>query len=278
MKSYPHVISKLFYEPLIITHARHAAMARVLESRMAAEADVRGQKAEDSDESMDPLKPIAPDMPEAWDGGGETVVIPVEGVLVGRASDIPMSSCGCGCDVLAKLIDEAVADSNVKRIVFDFNSPGGAVTGIPELGRKIAGIVTKQTMGFTDSECCSGALWLATQCQSFHATESSSVGSIGVWCAYLDLSRQMDRDGASMQEISAGKYKTMGAYWKPLSKEERGMIQKQVDKIYGQFKTAVNTRREVAEEFMQGQVFDGAEAAAIGLCDGTVEGLEELLG
>jgi len=268
MKSYPNVIAKLFYEPLIITHARHAAMARILESRMA-----QGLPDNLPDDSQEPGQ----DQPEGWDTGGSDVIIPVHGVLVGHASDIPMSTCGCGCDEVARMIDEALADSNVRRLVFDFNSPGGAVTGIPELGRKIAGIVSKETIGFTDSECCSGALWLATQCQRFYATESSVVGSIGVWCAFLEQSRQMDREGVSVQEISAGKYKTMGAYWKPLTKEEKGMIQRQVDKIFGQFKEAVNLRRLVADEFMQGQIFDGAEAAACGLCDGVVEGLEELL-
>ena len=245
-------------------------MARILESRLAQA--VTGPDPEDDPTTM-PGDAMAPCIPGE---GGEVAIIPVHGVIVGKASDIPMSSCGCGLDVVGMLIDEAVADANVKRIIFDFNSPGGAVTGVPELGRKIAGIVSKETIGFTDSECCSGALWLAMQCQQFRATESASMGSIGVWCAYLDMSRQMDRDGVSIQEVSAGKYKTMGAYWKPLSKEERAMVQRSVDKIYGQFKEAVNTRRQVADEFMQGQIFDGPEAVNAGICDGLVEGMDEL--
>lgn len=269
MKTYPHVISRLFYEPLLVTHARHAAMVRVLESRMAQgipDGDPEDMREEPQD-----------DMPEGWDTEGCDVIIPIHGVLVGHASDIPMSSCGCGLDVVALRIDEAIADPAVKRIIFDFNSPGGAVTGIPELGRKIAGIVSKETIGFTDSECCSGALWLAAQCQRFYSTESASVGSIGVWCAYLNMSRQMENDGLKVQEVSAGKYKTMGAYWKPMTPEEKAMVQKQVDKIYSQFKEAVNMRRQVADEFMQGQIFDGPEAVAAGICDGIIDGIDELL-
>ena len=269
MKRYPQIISKLFYEPLLVTHARHASMARVLESRMA-----QGMPGADPEDM--PEMPDDPEMP-GWMTIDGDAIIPVSGVLVGHASDIPMSSCGCGMDDVAGMMDVALADRRVKRLIFNLNTPGGAVTGTPELGRKIAGIVSKETIAFTDSECCSGGVWLATQCQRFYATESAAIGSIGVWCAYLDLSRQLANEGVSIQEISAGKYKCMGAYWRTLTPEEKGMIQRQVDKIYGQFKEAVNLRRQVAEEFMQGQIFDGAEAAAIGLCDGVVEGLDELL-
>jgi ClpP class serine protease len=88
----------------------------------------------------------------------------------------------------------------------------------------------------------------------------------------------MHAEGVNLQEFSAGKYKTMGAYWKPLSKEEGKMIQESVDKIYEQFKEAIQMRRQVADEFMQGQTFDGPEAMWAGLIDGVVEGMEELVG
>lgn len=263
MKKYPHIISKLFYEPVMITRARHQAMCQVVEAHMAR---IDSGDADDM-----------PDEAGAYVTTGRTAIIPVNGVLVGHASDIPASSCGCGLDEVAQMVDVAVADPGISKIVFNFNSPGGGVTGVPELGRKIAGIVSKETVAFTDSECCSGALWLASQCQHFYSTESASVGSIGVWCAYVDMSRKLERDGQNVQEFSAGKYKTMGAPWKALTKEEGAMIQAGVDKIYGQFKDAVNNRRQVADEFMQGQIFDGEEAISAGLVDGLVDSIDDVI-
>jgi signal peptide peptidase SppA len=264
MKRYPHVISKLFYEPMVITRARHAAICKVVEAHMARV------------DGMDEVDGVDSGQEEMAVVGG-TMVIPVHGVLVGHASDIPLSSCGCGCDEVAGMIDIALADSNVDALVFDFRTPGGAVTGIPELGRKIAAIVTKKTIAFTDDECCSGGLWLAEQCQQFYCTESASVGSIGVWTAYLDLSKAMKKAGEKVTEVFAGKYKTMGAYWKSLNPEELAMVQASVDKIYAQFKEGVQTRREVSEEVMQGQIFDGAEAVEKGLADGVVDSIEDLI-
>jgi signal peptide peptidase SppA len=267
MKNYPNIISKLFYEPLVITKAKHFAIWKVLEARLCGQALPFTVPSDDDDEEEKP----------DWESSGPDAIIPVHGILGKHLSTMEMVSGGCDVDCIGAMIDGALRDSEVKRLVFDFNSPGGSVTGLPELGRKIAGITTKETIAFTDSECCSGALWLATQCQKFYATESSNVGSIGVWCAYLDLSRQMANEGQNMQEISAGKYKTMGAYWKPLTTEERAMIQGQVDKIYAQFKDAVNLRREVDAKHMEGQIFDGIEAVEIGLVDGVIDSLDEVL-
>lgn len=262
MKSYPNIISKLFYEPLIITRERHQAICQVVESHLANVSN-----GEDIDPAAKP-EYVAVD---------QTAIIPVHGVMVGHASDIPASSCGCGLDDVADMIDMAVANPMVSKIVFDFRTPGGAVVGVPELGRKMAGIVSKKTVAFSDDQCCSGGMWLAMQCQQFYCTESARVGSIGVWCAYSDLTRAMEKAGERVQEFAAGKYKTMGAWWKPLSKEEGAIIQARVDKIHEQFKEAVQIRRVVADEFMQGQIFDGEEAIAAGLVDGLVDSIEDVI-
>jgi signal peptide peptidase SppA len=265
MKKFPNVINKLFYEPLLITRARHQAICKVVEAHMVK---VSAMESEDEDDEEDEMGYVATNA---------TAIIPVKGVLTAKAADIPLSSCGCGLDEVSAMIDVATEDPTISKIVFYFDTPGGGVTGIPELGRKIAGIVGKATVAFWDSECCSGGMWLAMQCQRAYCTESSSSGSIGVWCAYLDLTRQMEKEGVKVQEFSAGKYKTMGAYWKPLTKEESAMIQDGVDKIYEQFKEAVQTRRVVDDEFMQGQIFDGEEAVEAGLVDGLVESIEEVI-
>ena len=264
MKSFPHILSKLLYEPLLITQAKYFAICRIVEARMTMPMPL----PENDDE---------PDEDEEYQEFQNTAVIPVHGILGKHMDSMEMMSGGCDLGNVKADIDSALADSSIERIVFDFRSPGGSVTGIPELARRISSIKDKQTIAFTDSECCSGALWLAAQCDYFYATESASVGSIGVWCAYLDVSRQMQNEGENMQAISAGKYKLMGAYWKPLSDEEKKMLQGEVDQIHADFKSAVNLNREVSDEFMQGQIFDGKQAQEIGLIDGCVDDLEDVL-
>lgn len=218
-----------------------------------------------------------PQEPDELQTVGVDRIIPVHGVLGKHLSELEMMCGGCDVDTVSQMIDLAMGDQNVKRLIFDFRSPGGEVTGIPELAAKIAAITSKETIAFTDSLCCSAALWLAEQCHHFVVTPSSQVGSIGVWCAYMDSSGAMEKAGQRMQAISAGKYKLMGAYWKPLTDEERAMLQASVDSTYAEFKEAVNVRRVVDDKYMQGQVFDGDEAVEYGIADATVQGLHELL-
>lgn len=269
-KRYPQIISQLFYRPVAITRAKHAEIVRILEAHIA-----KGFRV---DEDLDEIQESAEtDNTPDWQTFGPDAVIPVHGILGKHLTSLDMISGGCDLDTVSAMIDVALADAEVKKLIFDFRTPGGAVTGIPELADKIAAITTKKTVAFSDSECCSGGVWLASQCQYSYVTQSASVGSIGVWCAYLDLSRQMKNQGEEMQAIWAGKYKLMGAYWKPLSDEEKAMLQADVDKIYGQFKNAVNARREVPDQYMQGQIFDGEQAVEAGICDGLVESMDELL-
>ncbi len=274
-KQIPHILTELFAKPLIITQARHAAIVRILEARMAAGGP--GRRVHDDNPDLYDEESPAADPRDEFRLAGQAAIIPVHGVIVRHASDIPASSCGCGLDNVLDMIDMAAEDAAVKTLIFDFRSPGGAVTGVPEVAARIAGITSKQTVAYTSSECCSGALWLATQCQHFFCAPSSSVGSIGVWTAYTDASKQLRKQGVNIQAISAGKFKLMGAYWKPLTDDEKATLQADVERIHAQFKDAVNSRRQVADEFMEGQIFDGEQACEIGLCDGLVDDIGELM-
>lgn len=273
MKSYPNIITKLFYEPALITPARHAAICQLLDARLSASGprDLAGpcqplpgaESDEDDAAEMERKKTVA--------------IIPVHGTIVPHPEDIAMSECGCALEELNAMIDAAEADPRIATVIYDFRSPGGSVTGVPETGRKIA-LSAKDTIAFTDSECCSGALWLAAQCQRFYATGSSRVGSVGVYTMYLDYSAALKKAGVKVDAIFAGKYKLLGAYWKPLKDEERAILQARVDKIYGQFKQAMTTYREVSDEhFGNGLVFDGEEAAEMGFTDGTVDSIKDIL-
>ena len=269
MRSYAHIISKLFYEPLLITPQRHAALCQLLETRMASPAISAADPAPETPEPADD----AEDLKQY----GKTCIIPVHGTLVQYPEDIAMSECGCAIEDLNAMIDMAENDATISRVIYDFRTPGGSVTGIPETGRKILHS-RKETIAYTESECCSGGLWLAAQCQKFYATESSRVGSVGVYCMTLDMSNGMKKSGVQVNAIFAGKYKLLGASFRPLADDERKILQDGVDKIYTQFKEAMESHRMVNDDnFGNGLVFDGPEAADIGFTDGVVESLEEIL-
>jgi len=266
--NYPHILAKVLRGIWVITDSKFQAIESILASRLAAEGGAQESILRvDSDESAG--EPTFT---------GRTMIIPVHGIIGKHCSMMEMESGGCDLDQVNAALDVADNDSTVDEIILDFRSPGGTITGIPETAARIHALAEhKDVIAYTDSECCSGALWLASMAPSFYCTESADVGSVGVYLALLDKSRMLEDMGVKVNAISAGKYKLSGAPFKPLTTDERAMFQADVDKIYAMFKAAVQLNREVPEEYCEGQVYMGQSAVNAGFCTGLVDDLQDLL-
>jgi protease-4 len=205
--------------------------------------------AEDEDETDyfgDPL-------PTATLSDDGTLTIPIQGVI-GRKIGMIGRACG-GCDLLDVERDLAKANHPaVSRVVLDIDSPGGSVTGVPELASRIkAAADERPVFAFTDGMMCSAAYWLASQADAIYATKSADVGSIGVYMALLDTTRAFEMEGIRTELFKAGRMKAMGLPGTSLSDEDREHLQREVDDIYAWFTSDVLTKRDVNAEVMQGQ-------------------------
>jgi signal peptide peptidase SppA len=265
MKNYPQIASKLYGEPWLITKAKHESLTSLFEAHLESNEFVAVNYKED--EETGELKPEV---------RGKNLILPIHGVLGKHLSFLERFCGGFDVNTLSKWLDYADASWQVERVILDIRSPGGTVTGIPEAAAKISGL-SKDVLAFTDSECCSGALYLASQADEFFATESAQVGSVGVYSVFTDRTKQLDELGIKVNAISAGKFKLAGAPFKTMTDDERKMFQERVDNIHRKFKAAVVSVRQVDEQYLQGQVFDGEEAAEIGMTSGTVDDIEDLM-
>jgi signal peptide peptidase SppA len=210
---------------------------------------------------------------------GRLAVIPVWGVIGQHMSNLEMMCGGFDVAGLEHDIGLVSSDPSIKNVLFDFNTPGGTVTGVPEAGKMIAALgKTKNTFGFTDSMSASAGYWLMSQTNSVYATESAGIGSIGVYCAFLDRSESMKARGERMHIIKAGKHKAMGAPGNPLNDEDLALVQAQVDRDYASFVKAIRSKRpDVSDETMQGQMFRAPEARQAKLVDAMVTSLTTLI-
>lgn len=201
---------------------------------------------------------------------GKVAVIKVEGVIDKRISQFDMDCYG-GCDLsdVDIALGDAAADTSLKKVMLYVNSPGGSVTGTPETAARVAALAKiKRVEAFVDVMACSAGYYIASQANKIIAAPSAIIGSIGVYMAVIDATRAMELEGIAVQMISSGKYKGMGAPWKPLSDEERNMLQAQCDSIYAAFKGSVSASRpKVKDSTMQGQWFDGEQADDLQLVD-----------
>lgn len=167
---------------------------------------------------------------------------------------------------------EDAFDSTELPVVFDIDSPGGAVSGIPEFGDKVYAAIRagRKVYAVSSGMCCSGAYWIASQCVGVYcAGKTSEVGSIGVYQAFEDYSRMYNDAGISVEMFTTGQYKGMGYPGTSLTDAQRAEIQAGVDYLFAMFKETVKrTRSKVPDECMQGQSFFGEQAAANGLVHG----------
>lgn len=207
-----------------------------------------------------------------------TALISIDGVIGKHLSMLETQCGGVDLDSVTSQLIAARDDTNIEYVVLYFNTPGGSVTGVAELGQLISDIAnTKDVIGYADCMCASAGMWLASQCNAFYVAPSAQIGSIGVYCLLLDESVALANEGVKVNAISAGKYKLSGASFQPLTDDERAMFQSDIDKTYSAFKSAVLLKRDVADDDMQGQVFDGEVAVEKNLADGTLNSITDLM-
>lgn len=222
------------------------------------------------------------------DGGRESreqarrdaiAVIPIRGVLANRMGALDASSGGASAEYIGSLVAQAATDESVRTIVYDIDSPGGTVPGIQELAAQMFALRgQKKQIAQVNDLAASAAYWLASQADEIVSIPSGAAGSIGVLAAHQDLSAALEKAGVKVSLISAGKYKTAGNPFEPLSDEERAVVQARVDDAYGQFVRDVARGRRVAQKavrdgYGEGRVLSAADALAAGVIDriGTFE-------
>lgn len=163
-------------------------------------------------------------------------VIPIYGVIMPHANLMTEMSGGTTVDGLRRGFRSALEDPEVSRIVFDVDSPGGSVEGIPELAAEIRDARGRKPMtAVANYTMASAAYWLASQADEIVASPSALVGSIGVYGVHEDWSGANEQAGIAPTYISAGKYKTEGNPDEPLGDVARAHIQELVDASYDLF-------------------------------------------
>lgn len=250
---YPHFLAYCLRTPWAMDpdamHTYAAILARAYAQRAGGVAD-----------DAEPLarEPKAARGEPVRAGNGAIGVIPVYGTIVQRASQLGMCEAGTGAQEVGAALDAAMADASIAQVLMDFDTPGGSVFGIQELGDKIRSMRNqKPIVGIANSMAASAGYWLLSQCSEAYVTPGGMVGSIGVYTAHQDVSRALDAEGVSVTLISAGKYKVEGNPFQPLDAEAQAQTQAQVDSYYRMFTQAVARGRGVPVEQVRGGMGEG---------------------
>lgn len=217
-------------------------------------------------------RPLASDQQEYSVREGGVAVLPIEGVIAPKANMFTRISGGASAQMLQTQLESAMADSRVKSLILQIDSPGGSVFGTPELAASVREYsATKPIVTVSDVQMSSAAYWIGSAANAMFITGPTvHVGSIGV---VANHEFRPSFSGAKTTEITAGRYKRIASSNAPLSEEGRAYLQAQVDHLYSAFVDIVAAHRgvdaqTVLEHMADGRVFIGQQAIDVGLVDG----------
>lgn len=263
-----HIVSALFTAPWAVEPRRAQALSRVVLRRASGERmsafEIDDEIGSERDRINERL--IAADRVNASRAG--VAVVPILGTLIHRGS-LDNSSGMTSTELIAAKLRAAANDAGVATILLDVDSPGGEVSGTPELAAQIAAI-EKPVVAVANAWAASAAYWIATAADELVVTPSGEVGSIGVLILHQDDTKAMEAEGVTQSVISAGEFKA--EMWGPLSEDAKAELQRRATAIYGDFVASVarsrgTTPAAVRDKFGRGRMVSAKEALDAGMVD-----------
>ena len=183
---------------------------------------------------------------------------------------------------LVELIHKAEKDKDTKAIIVRINSPGGAVGPTQEVYEEIRridqeyvdskGEKGKPVYASFGTIAASGGYYLGAATRRIYSNPGTITGSIGVIMQFMDLSKLYDWAMLNQQTIKSGLYKDVGQPNRPLTEEEKSLLNGVIGGVHEQFRNDIlRTRKEKIKgdlnELSQGQIFSGEQAFKLGLVD-----------
>ena len=164
-------------------------------------------------------------------------------------------------------------NKNIKSVILYFNSGGGSAYASDLITREIELLQKeKPVITYMSDVCASAAYYMSMPSDTLIASEGSIVGSIGVFAIFPDLS-----------ELISEKIKIKSDYIKtnenigeidlarPLSNNEKNLIQRGVNYFYDDFLDVVSKGRNMTTEEVdllgRGKVYYGQESKELNLVD-----------
>jgi protease-4 len=171
---------------------------------------------------------------------------------------------------------------SVRAVVIRINSPGGVVGPTQEVYDALLRLreAKKPVVASLGSVAASGGYYVAVGADQIYANPGSLTGSIGVIMQMANVDTLLKKVGVDYVVVKAGQFKDIGNFARPMTPEERRVIQALLDDVHGQFIDAVAKGRKLDRaavvQFADGRVFSGTQALNLKMVD-ALGGLEDAI-
>ncbi len=178
-------------------------------------------------------------------------------------------------------ISQMTDDEHNKGILLSVNTPGGSAFATYDVYtalNKYKEITGNPIYVYMDSQATSGGYYVSMAGEKIYAHPECWTGSIGVILGTLyDFSGLFEKYGVKAYSITSGPNKDIAANYKPMSEEQKQIMQSLVDDSYDRFIKAVCAGRGFdetkARALGDGRVYAASQAKENGLVDeiGTID-------
>jgi len=167
---------------------------------------------------------------------------------------------------------QVAADRRAAAVVLYVNSRGGSSTASEAMRHALEEVAARKPLVVAMGPIAgSGGYWVATPGRWIVARPGTLTGSIGVISGKIVTSGLFSKLHFNRETIAFGKHATLGADERPYTREERQIVQHEVEWIYERFLDIVGKARQMARDELQpiagGRVWTGRQALERKLVD-----------
>jgi len=200
---------------------------------------------------------------------GRIAIVYASGEIAGGDGD----DNSIGSEGISKALRKVRLDNKVKAVVLRVNSPGGSSLASDVIWREV--MLTKKVKPIIVSMgdvAASGGYYISCAADSIIAEPNTITGSIGIFAILPNMQKLFnDKLGITFDGVKTGKYADLGDISRPLSPDEKLILQSEVNRGYDEFTKAVANGRHKTQAYInsigQGRVWTGEQALKIGLVD-----------
>lgn len=209
--------------------------------------------------------------------GPKVALIDVRGLIADASAPGLVGSGSNPVDELVARLAKAGDDREVRAVVLRINSPGGTVTGSDAMYRELRRFrerTGKPVVACLSEVAASGGYYISMGADEIIAAPTTITGSVGVIMQTVNVSRGLSMIGVEARAVTSGPNKALASPLEPAREEHYTILQGMVDEFYGRFQGLVRERRPGVStadlaRCTDGRVLTGAEAARVGMVDGT---------
>ena len=184
-------------------------------------------------------------------------------------------------DDLRKLAD----NKDVKAVVLRINSPGGSAYTSEQIWKQVYELKKKKPVVVSmGSVAASGGYYIASGASKIIAEPNTLTGSIGIFGMFPNTAGLFNKLALTTDIVKTNRYADFGDPARPMTDDEKALIQGYIERGYDTFLTRCAEGRGVSKADIdgigQGRVWTGEQALKIGLVDelGGIERAVELAG